>query len=36
MRRYIDSQRKTMYVTVNAERAYAATSIFGRGAAPPD
>ena len=34
MRRYIDSQRKLVYVKVVPERAYAATSIFDRGSTP--
>ena len=34
MRRYIDAQRKSVYVRVMTERAYAATSIFDRGSAP--
>jgi len=34
MRRYIDSQRKLVYLKVDPERAYIATSVFDRGGAP--
>ena len=34
MRRYIDAQRKTVYVKVWQDRALLATNIFGRGATP--